>query len=400
MTSISSSSTWPLRIIILLHATVVGILGAGFIGPVRTSIQEEYGLSVGAFGSWLAGLALIGAGCGFALMPRLRPYSAHTVVLGSLIIATLAMVMMASATTLWLLAIGWLIFSACGVASSHMNTMIRDCFQQNPRMGINLMHGVNAVGKVLGPVLVGVILVYAPPWRWALGIIAMSQALIVLGLCTQRRAAQQMKQETPDTTHYARKPSQLSRSWFLRATLPFAIIAGSEAAFVSILNTYLGEFHGLDQITSTGLLTTHLLGLVVGRSIVTALPRRIPNRAIIISCCLPAIGCFALPLMDNHLFLALILFIAGLPFSATYATFYDSAAKHAQSDTHALAFGSGLFSVLGIYVCIGAASFCSELHPVYGMLLGPLLILVFTAWITFTPFLSTISQKQRSAVIS
>ena len=378
-----------IRYVFLINATIAGILGAAFIGPIRESIQNEYTISTGTFGTAIAAIALAGVGTGMALLPCIRRLHPFTSCVYALAGSCTGMLIISYAQQVFIIACGFFLVALTTAISGHSNTIIRWVYHDKQRLGVNLLHAVNAGGKVLGPIIVGVVLTSAMPWRWSTFIVAMVQAATLLFILFAWRAGKKLRAPQTNTVSHAPESPSFGRTlvqpstWY--AIAPFAIIAGSEAAFSSLLPLYLMHHHGYSEGTASFMLAIHLCGLLAGRIIACVMPTKTANTTIITTCIACGAASFLVPFVHHEIVLACLVFIAGGPFSATFATFFDSADKALHKDPHLLAVGCSVSATIGIHGCIAGSSLLADWHLTSGLLMGPLLIMLWLPCFLLSP---------------
>ncbi len=363
-----------LRTLIMSWVLLSGLIGAGLIGPNRSLIQDEYGLSYTRFGVGLAGIQI-----GFALLvlliaPLLRRFNYARVVLGGLGLQAVGLLVIWQAATLINIAAGWALVTIGVVIGSLFNNISMDLWPSNPRRGVLLLHAFNGIGKVLGPAIAGVLLVLG--WRAnvlcaGLLTLAVLAAFLIYQANIASLSARHQPRGNPVSLRILRRPL------YWMCVLPFGLIAGGEAAFATLLPSFLEQHRGMSSELASWMLAIHLMGLVAGRFVFAHLSDRLGNNAII-ALCLSA-GVFVLPVVyvPSAAVLVACVFLLGVQFSSTWPTFYAQAARFLAEQRDMLAYGTGLSNMMGIALCIMLSSWIADASLPAGVLSGPVILVLF-----------------------
>ncbi len=378
-----------LRFLIMAMIFLKGAIGTGLVGPNRSALRQTFGLSETEYGAGIA-VIQIGAALGVLLAaPRLRNWNPVRVLMSGLTIQALGFAAITVSPGLGGIAAGWALVSGGMALSSIANNISMDLWPHDPRRGVVLLHSWNAGGKVLGPLIAAACLWtgwrvasgfgwdLAPDQGWRLSFTTIGLiTVVVLGVfCVLRRQSESVYAGGEPGPELSWRVLRRFRYWFFVGSL--GMIAGGEAAFVSLAPEYFEKVRGTRPEVGTLLLTVHLLGLVAGRFASAYLGRRLSNSTVIAICL--ACGLAAVPavLVPNLAVAAVALFVAGGMFSSTWPSFYAQAAKHLTASRAMMPYGSALGNVLGISLCILASGVLADRSLTAAMFFGPAVLWAF-----------------------
>jgi len=366
---VAPSGMGTLKLLIMSCLFLGGIVGTGLVGPNRPQIEEEFAFSHGQFGLGFAVLQILAALPVLLVagtIARLNPFRQITLGLAA---SSVGFAVVSFAPGASALAAGWMLIVFGSILGAVSNNVSMDLWPHHPRRGVILLHSYNAGGKVVGPLIAAACLMYG--WR---------TSFLAAGGMTVALFAAYVLFDSPSRAFYGgtarRSGPKLSlavlkqpRFWMVVA--PIGLVAGAEAAFVTLLPTYLQHVKQLSAETASLMLTVHLLGLMAGRFLAAGVDRRVSNNTIINFCV--ACSLFAVPavLADSWIIRIPALAAAGVMSSATWPTYYAQASAHLPSDRQMLAYGAFIANVLGISVCVLASSAVADLNLTASMFFGP-----------------------------
>lgn len=355
-----------IRASLLVLLLLGGTMGAPLIGPLRESLQTLLGVSRAQFGEAVFVLGLAAGLASLGLVVRFqRTLSRPTFIRWGTLALLAGMVLFvlvrpAPGPAVAGLAVGWFLLTMGNVARGIAGPVVMDLWRESPHTGVILLHGVNAFGKVLAPLLVVLV---GQELRVNAAVYSGALALLMLDMLTWPRRSvrtlveiERAQQETPEDRQ---------RTWrgglFWAAAVQFGFIAGSEAGVVSILGSFVQQLRpspwpGLENSRWAALvLIVMQLGIVVGRFVFVGTPR-LRERTIIIVCLL--CGLFAVPgaLGVSPWVYLPSLFVLGGTFSATYPAFFALSARSFVAHRTAYSLAVGLASQVGINLCMWFSS--------------------------------------------
>lgn len=350
-----------------------GLVGTGLIGPNRVAIEREYGLSHSAFGLGLATIQILAAVAMLLVAPRLKRLPNLTVLAGGLLVQVLGFAAVALTRASWGLLLGWACITLGTVAGGVANNVSMRLWAGNPRLGVVLQHAINALGKVAGPLVVGACLLMG--WRVSFLAVGMITAVLAVFYLAARHTEVEGVAAPP--AHHG--PRALTDPWYWASLVPFGLIAGGEAAFVTLAPAFLKGQYGLTDSAAALMLTVHLLGLAAGRFLTAGLGARVSNNAII-ALCLAMAPTVLLVVFVPVLWVAYpALFLLGLLFSSTWPTYYAQGAQHNGGRLDLFAYGSALGTAGGIALCVLVSSRVADTSLPLSLLVGPGALLLFGA---------------------
>ena len=173
--------------------------------------------------------------------------------------------------------------------------------------------------------------------------------------------------------------SALGQPVYWLIVICFGLIAGGEAAFVTLIPAYYEKVRHLSGEFASMLLAVHLAGLMAGRFASAYLGRKLSNNATIAICL--AAGVFVAPAMvlDNWFLRGASLFLFGVMFSATWPTFYAQVSGRMRPHMAMLAYGSSLGTSVGVSVCYFISSLIADRSLSWSVVSGPAVLWLFGA---------------------
>jgi len=373
-----------LRLFLVAVAVLTAVVQTGLVGPNRPAVERDFGLTHTQFGLGLAGVWVFTGVLTLLVSGRLRRLNPVAVVQGGMAVqvAGFAVVVLGAGGGVGWLALGWgLVLLGAGVRYV-TNNISMDLRPANPRRGVLLLHSYNAGGKALGPLVVAA--VFALGWTWRTSFLVVGAATLALLLvflpaipAARRFYANHPRRPRPDGQGFERGLLRDRRFWMFAAGI--GLIAGGEAAFATLLPTFLVKVRGLSEATAATLFTVHLLGLMTGRFLAAGLGKRVPSNAII-AVCLTA-GVFVAPalLLDVPAVRVVSLFLMGFQFSAVWPVFYTQAALHLPGHRDMLAYGANLGSAILMSGCVFVSSAIADANLTAAMFFGPCVLWGFGA---------------------
>lgn len=385
-----------IQINVLTVMLVSGAMGAPLLSPIRETLQADAGISRAALGLWMFVLGAIGSGLGLVggILARRTPRTT-LVRLGSFTLAIscwlLALCEPDGPWTLMGLGAAWLLISASRPLVATSNGIFADMWEHRPHTGVILLHAVNAGGKVVAPL---VVLVIGANLTGAGLLFALLTTLLALhALAWARPAVAQLvageeRQLDHAAPHLPREPA----IWTI--AFMFFLIAGSEAGLTAILGSLIETSRPapLESLTSARWAAVCtmvlLLGILLGRIVLTQLSGRLGERTIIGLCLLCGVFTFPAALARHWTLYLPSLLMTGVMFSATWPAFYALAARTYPAAKTFLALGAAFFTLLGTSACIYFSSAVGnvEARLPLAVILSAAVMLPFAVYLYATPW--------------
>ncbi|HEX2951345.1 MAG TPA: MFS transporter [Armatimonadota bacterium] len=369
--------------LLLSWVFIFGMTQAGLIGPNRSSIEAEFGLSHAVFGLAIAVIQCVSACIMMLIARQLQRYKSLIVLSGGLCVQSLGYyAIMLSHSSLGLVG-GWLMIMLGSTAGTVTNNLSMLLFTGNPRKGVMLLHSFNAIGKIAGPLLAAICLMLS--WRSSFLVVGIiTSALCVFVFCSQPYIGTIPR---PATTRTHFDSRVVRRPFFWLSILPFGLIGGGEIAFAALMPTFYQETQGFTKSAASLLLTVHLLGLAAGRLVSVPLNQRVSNNAIIGGCLLAGLAVFPAVFLPHSMLLYPMLFLVGVMFSCIWPTFYAQASLFHQDYPDLFAYGTTFGNALGTAGCVYLSSLIADHNLRLSLLFCPGVLWLF-GLIYFTTRLS------------
>jgi fucose permease len=368
-----SSGTTHLATLVMSWMFLFGMIGTGLVGPNRTAIEHEFRLSHAQFGTAFALIQIACASLVLYVAARRRSANNLTLLIVSLAVQVAGFVCVYLSHVVSGLAFGWTLITLGTVLGSVSNSVSAELWPDNPRRGVTLLHGFNSIGKVAGPLVAAALLTLG--WRPSFLAVGTITLVLLVAFWSNRLRFTAPERHVPADV---RLDGALRQPAYWLTVLPFGLIAGGDVAFAALVPLYYETVHGLSPQTASLLLTSHLLGLVVGRFTFVALSDRLTNNLVIGLCLLNGLFIFPALLASSLIGWSLALFGVGWMFSSTWPTYYAQVAHFfPPGSRHLLDYGSGLGSSLGIALCVYASSALAEHHLAAALSFGPGVVWIF-----------------------
>jgi len=374
-TKLTNDAIATLRWLIMSSVFLNGVIGTGLVGPNRPAIEAEFGFTHGQFGLGFAVLQMLAAVPVVLLagrIGRLNPFK--QVSLGLAVVATGFSAICFAPGALALMA-GWMLVVGGTVMSSVTNNVSMDLWPSHPRRGVTLLHSFNAGGKVAGPLVAAFCVAYG--WR---------SSFLAAGVMTLAVLAAFVTLDKPSRLIYGHdwagqvakiNTGVMKQLRYWHCVLPLGLIAGGEAAFVTLVPTYFQRVRHFSAGAASLMLTIHLLGLMVGRFAAAGAAKKVSNDTIINVCLVTTLFVFPAVLAGNWMVSIPALFLAGLMSSATWPTYYGQAFARLPQHGHMLAYGSFVANTVGISLCVLLSSLIADLNLTISMFVGPAVFWLF-----------------------
>lgn len=264
------------------------------------------------------------------------------------------------------LVIGWALVNFGTVLDAVTNNLSMHLWPANPRKGVTLLHAVNGTGKIAGPLLVAGCLGLG--WRSSFVATGALTGLVLAAFFLVRRKKGGIP-EQPVRDGASRRAAVWGNPFYWLSILPFGMIAGGEAAFVTLMPVWFEQGHCYTPQAASLLLTIHLAGLASGRFLSGALHERIGN-AIIAGCLAAGLFVFPALLSGQPGVVYPALYLMGFMFSSTWPTVYAQVARFHTGHRDMLAYGSSVSNVVGISSCVLLSSLIADHSLRWSLLFG------------------------------
>lgn len=327
----------------VLSATVVpAVLFSGLIPVYRDRLTDLYEITGGQFGQALMLILLVFGPLGLAAGWLAARLGAARVVVTSQLLFGAGLLLFAIKPDLGPVMV---IAVACAMSGNMLvgisNKIAVDLMPEEMRnRGTNLLHGVNAVGKFVGPVIAGAFA--GVMWRWGFGVSAALPLLLAVWIWLAGRDyhIQERAEGSGRAVEVVRDPV------FWLGIMGFGFIAGSEACANFTLPDYLKTL-GYDDSEKGYLTACFTGGIVAGRFMVALFFVRVKPRYLVYGC-----GAFAgfLGFVGEGWWLttAALLFLGGLTFSTAWPSYFAHLCRYYPRHKAYLAGASTLSNVVGI----------------------------------------------------
>jgi len=351
-----------------------GMVGTGLVGPNRSSVESEFALSHAQFGFAVAAIQVTASFLALCVGPRLRSWSSYRVLMLGLALQSLGFAAIFFVHEATGLIGGWALVNFGTVLGAVTNNISMHLWPNNARKGVTLLHACNGTGKIAGPLLVAGC--FALGWRTSFLAVGGLTGLVLVTFYLARRRKGTIPEQAPPSA--ASRSAEVWRNpFYWLSILPFGMIAGGEAAFVTLLPVWLEKGHGYSPQAASLLLTIHLGGLASGRFLSGALNERVSSNIIIAACLAAGVFVFPVLLSDRLWAIYPALYLMGFMFSSTWPTVYAQVARFHSGHRDMLAYGSSVSNVLGISACVLISSWIADHSLRWSLLSGPGVLWLF-----------------------
>ena len=368
-----------LAVLVMAWMFLFGLIGSGLVGPNRSSIEREFGLSHAQYGAAFAAIQVLCAFGALTVSSRFRRFEPIDALLGSICLQTAGFAAVSGTRSAAGLAAGWTLVTLGTTLGFVVNSLSAALWLHDPARGVTLLHGWNGVGKVAGPLLAALCL--AVGWRLSFLATGAASVALLVPLLLRRKLLHSVVPTAGDTAPTSGSIWSASRIGFV--VLPFALLTGGNVAFAALVPLYYETTQGMSAERSSLLLTAHLFGVAAGRFALMG-ARLSPNTMIAV-CLLAGLSVFPALHSRSYPVLALCLFGVGVMFSGTWPGFYAQAARFFPHSPHLLDYGSAVGSALGIAVCMIGSGLLMARSPALALVSGPVALWLFGLFYFLSP---------------
>jgi len=372
MSALSGRQRFTLLLLVILQSMIAPIVMSGLIPVHMDRLTESFGVSRGQIGTVLAVAALLSAAFGFAAGLIAERFGNLRVLLAAIAGQSVAVIVFTFTRSAWSAALLAVVFLGGMNMTCVANAISTEFFAASLKRGVNLLHAVNSLGKLGGPL---VALAFAGAiWRWGffatgaygLGILALGFVVLGQGVHSHRPAG-------------LHADPVLSRPLYWACILGFVLLVGAEASVTQWLPEYLREVRGFSQELKKIMQAVFLAGLVGGRLATVFFAYRLNHRQIIATCISCAL--FLLPAMflQSPVLVGTFLFLHGIAFSAAYPTHFAYITRFFPEHRSALSGGTGMANPVGYAIGYFVAGWVSVASLGAAVLLGVVLMGAYAA---------------------
>jgi MFS family permease len=348
-----------------------GAIGTGLVGPNRPAVEREFGLSHAQFGGAFALIQIVCSSGALVVSLRMRAFHRGSALSLSLLLQTVGFFRVFTSAAPQGLIFGWGLITLGAILGFVSNSLSQDLWPDSPRRGVLLLHGMDASGKVVGPLVAAICL--SRGWRWSFFIAGTATfGLLLLSLFAQKR----LPRRSAPSSSLQNDPVN-RRHLFASGILPFALLTGANVSFATLVPTYCQAVFGMDARLASLFLGIHLSGMALGRFIFFHFHQCLSPNVVIRVCLATGLFIFlgfpgaSLPL------LGLSLFGVGGMFSGIWPTYYSQASRYFKSEPHLLDLGSALGGNLGSAACVLMSSLIAERSVFGSLVFGPAALWLF-----------------------
>lgn len=369
MKPVSATQRALVLAVVLLQSTIAPIVMSGLIPNYMGQLTDTFGASRGQIGTVLAVTVLIASAFGLlagSLAERIGNERVLVIAIGGQAITAALFTFVGSTWAALLLALAF--YSTMNMTCV-ANAVATDFFVSSRKRGVNLLHAINSVGKLAGPV---VALIFAAVWRWgffATGIYGL--VLLAMALTAFRGPVHRV------STERLRNDPVLHRPLFWVTVAGFALLVAAEFSVAQWLPTFLTKVRGFSGDVTKILHACFMAGLVSGRFGMVLFGYRFSHRQVLYGCI--ACALFLLPAMwlTAPIAVGVFLFLHGIAFSAAYPTHFSYITRFFPRHVSALSGGSGLSRCVGFATAYFVSGWISDWSPTWAVLTGVVMMAAY-----------------------
>ncbi len=359
----------PLVVSVLGAGFTTGIIPAGLLPANVLNIEQAYGMSHAEVGR-MVGLCMVCGGTiggllGGLVCGRIGALRNMLLSLGMVIIALMVMGLIPHKNATFVGLTGYFLASGFMGSSNALATHMLP----NRQRGVALLHGVNAIGKLAGPILASLFLYGA--WRSSFLAAAVLPVVLIFTTLTAYRAG--------GNGHVGRRKHGDAHpgAAFWAAVAGFALIAGSEIAVALWIPAFGQKVRGFTAAQGNILLSIFLLGMISGRFASSALSDRLNSRQAMALCAISLMFVWPSVALETYWACAASFFLFGLAFSATWPSYFAHL-SHVFPEHLGMMGGAAVFSTqIGFAFCSLASGRLAEINLSYPMLFGAVVMGAF-----------------------
>jgi len=347
-----------------------GLMATGLLGPFRDAFIKEYHITQSQLGTTLAIIGIVLGGLGIwqgpKLADRIGRYRLLKCSVGMMVIGLAGCGLFKGLTGL---AVFWGLFMLGGYLSIIVNAVVTDLWCGEPRRGVLLLHTMLSLGKIVGPVVAWLCMIFLlrTPWRgfFFFGSACTLTILVFLSFVRQRKVYRP-KEEHPWEEARLERPVLL---WLAAALL--GITAGGENALATIAPSFYHQQYGLSSKEAAWLLAFHFIALTAGRFLFVWLGGKLTCRAVVAISILPAALIVPAAYSSSRAVSIGSFILVGLGFAAMWPAIFAHMAEVFSRNRSRLTLAVGVMNAAGIAGGIAATSWLIMTAPSLALLLGP-----------------------------
>ena len=228
----------PIREIATCHGygLATGLVGLGLIPGLISSFEETFALSH----SWMGAILAAGAALFcvlaivFGLIADHRGYRIVLIVSTALIAVCAAMLWQSPTRILAIAAL--LLFNACMGNYPLINSLVFSLYGEKSAKGMNLIHGIEGVGRLLAPLLIALMIALTQSWRSVFCVTMIVFLILLVPVSVIRKSA---VAGPIGGTSLKESLRILKVPQVLLGVLTFVFLTGCENMFINWIANYL-----------------------------------------------------------------------------------------------------------------------------------------------------------------
>jgi fucose permease len=319
MTKHDSETRRPIDIslvsVVLGVGFISGLIPAGLLPANVLNIEQAYGLSHGEVGRIIGLTMVLGGAIGGLIAGWIcsRVGAVRTVLI-SLVLAAASLGITGLIHSLAATVVGLTgYFFSMGFLSSS-NALAAGMLPDSQR-GVTLLHAMNGVGKLTGPVLASIFLYGA----WRSGFVSSAAVPLFLAI----PAWLVYRSGKANSIGRTREGASHAGIYFWSTLLGFGLISGAEISAALWTPAYAQKSLGFSAAQGNMLLVIMTLGFVSGRFIASALSTRLSPRQMIGVCGVLIVSVVPFLLLRSYFPLAIATFFFGMSFCVMWPSYFS-----------------------------------------------------------------------------
>lgn len=369
MIETSSTRRTLILVLVVLQSALAPIVVSGLIPNYMDHLTRTFHATRGDIGAVLALMVLFSAAFGLLAGLLAERIGNERVLLVAIAGQALTIGLFTFVDARWAAVLLAFLFYSTKNMTAVANALSTDFFTHSQNRGVNLLHAVNAVGKLIGPL---VALAFALAWRWSFF------ATGIFGLLILASAFFAFRGPVHHVRSNGLRPEPiLHRPFFWLLINGFTLLVAAELSVTVWLPTFLMKVRSFSGDTAKLLHACFMAGLVSAHFATVLVGYRLRHRHIISVCLACTLFLFPALFLRHPLLIAACLFFHGASFSATYPTYFSYITRFFPTHVSALSGGSALTTSLGYAVAYFVSGWISDFSPTWAVLIGPVCMAAF-----------------------
>ena len=369
------------RIYCQSYSLVFGLLGIGLVPGLVKPFENTFELSHTQMGTVLAAAAFCSSVAAVLFGTLADRYGSPRVLATGMAVSALAALGLSGAPGLWLATAALLVFHAGNGSYGVINSFTFTLYGDRQTQGLNLLHALQGVGRLLAPLLIALTIGMTGDWH---PVLVASFAVHALFIFLFHAAAEPARHEPQKRPSVGARFGLLAHGHVLLGMAAFVLLSGCELTIITWLSAFLEAEGGLSQEKALGCLTLMMTGYAAIRFLIGFVRINV-GAAFVVACALGNVVGYSLLVSTRQ---PPLLYSACVIWGLSFGCFWPSTASLLlQKLPGGKGLLAGLFSfssTVGAVVFMSLAGWLADLYSLRSALvISPVSAVLFVAIYVF-----------------